>query len=71
MQKVNLPWLPPTPPLSMLKRPQVQGFVVRIERTSASTQLRFQLMGNAACVQIALQCSPAPFRCSSAQFVIG
>jgi hypothetical protein len=38
----------------MLKRPQVQGVVVRMMRTSAPPQFRLQLMRYASCMQIAL-----------------
>lgn len=65
------PGLPPAPPLSMLKRPQIQGVVVRMGRTSASPQFCLQLMSDATSVQVALQRSPAPFNSPRAQFLVG
>jgi hypothetical protein len=71
-REANSPWLPPTPTsLSMLKWPQIQGVVVRIRRTSASPQLRLQLMRYAAGVQIALERSSAPLNGPRAQVLVG
>ena len=58
-------------PLSMLKRPQIQGVVIRMRGTRASPQLRLQLMSDPTGVQITLQRSPAPFNGPRAQFLVG